>query len=86
MQHYRRRTALADLELVRYPNPAFAHSSRHPLRRAAGVPVLRSAVASKPDWLPTHNTEHFTAVVAKRTTIRIATPADFLRALSSLLR
>jgi hypothetical protein len=44
-------------------------------------------MASKPDWLLTHNTKHFTKVVAQRTSLtslRIATPAEFFRALSAL--
>ncbi len=41
-------------------------------RRLAGV-------ASKPDWLLTHNTKHFTAVVAQGTSLRIATPSQFFR-------
>ncbi len=40
------------------------------------VPVLLSAMASKPDWLLTHNTRHFTKAVAQRTALRIATPAS----------
>ena len=30
------------------------------------MPVLLSALASKPDWLLTHKTKHFTKVVAQR--------------------
>jgi hypothetical protein len=48
--------------------------------------VLLSAIASKPDWLSAHNTKHFTQAVAKRTGLRITTPAEFFRTLSSLLR
>jgi hypothetical protein len=46
--------------------------------------VLLSAMASKPDWLLTHNTRHFTRAVAQKTGIRIATPAEFFTALASL--
>jgi hypothetical protein len=42
-------------------------------------------MASKPDWLLTHNAKHFTKAVAHRTALRIATPAEFFRALSTLL-
>ena len=73
-------------ELVPYPRPALVHASHRLIRHAADVPVLLSAIASKPDWLLTHNTKHFTPGVAKRTGLRIATPADFFRTLSSLLR
>jgi hypothetical protein len=48
--------------------------------------VLLSVIASKPDWLLTHNTRHFTQTVATRTSLRIATPADFFQTLSALLR
>jgi hypothetical protein len=50
------------------------------------VRILLSAMACKPDWLLTHNTKHFTQAVAKRAGLRIATPAEFFRTLSSLLR
>jgi hypothetical protein len=43
-------------------------------------------MASKPDWLLTHNTKHFTKAVAQRTALRIATPAEFFRTLSALFR
>jgi hypothetical protein len=43
-------------------------------------------MAIKPDWLLTHNTKHFTKVVAQKTSLRIATPAEFFRALSTLIR
>jgi hypothetical protein len=56
------------------------------IRHDADVPVLLSAMASKPDWLLTHKTKHFTKVVAQRTALRIATPAEFFRALSPLSR
>jgi hypothetical protein len=36
---------------------------RHLTRHAAGVPMLSSAPASKPDWFLTHNTKHFTKAV-----------------------
>jgi hypothetical protein len=36
--------------------------------------------------LLTHNTKHFTQGVAKRTGLRIATPAEFFRTLAALLR
>jgi predicted nucleic acid-binding protein len=60
-------------------------SSRNLIRHEADVPVLLSAMASKPDWLLTHNTKHFTKAVAQRTSLRIATPAEFFRTLSALL-
>lgn len=84
--HYRRLVELTGPELVPYPAESLVSSSRHLIRHAADVPVLLSAMASKPDWLLTHNTKHFSEVVAKRTGLRIATPAKFFRTLSELLR
>jgi predicted nucleic acid-binding protein len=86
IEHYHRLIKLTHPELVPYPNPERVRESHHLIRHAADVPVPLSAIASKPDWLLTHNTKHFTPAVAKRTTLRIATPADFFRTLSSLLR
>jgi hypothetical protein len=39
----------------------------------------------QPDWLLSHNTKHFTAAVAQRAGLRIATPIQFFRTLSALL-
>lgn len=86
IEHYRRLINLTDPEMVSYPEEALVSSSRHLIRHAADVPILLSAIASKPDWLLTHNTKHFTQAVAKRTGLRIATPAEFFRTLSILLR
>jgi predicted nucleic acid-binding protein len=86
IEHYRHLVKLTDAEMVSYPDEALVRSSRHLIRHAADVPVLLSAMASKPDWLLTHNTKHFTLAVAKRTGVRIATPAEFFRILSLLLR
>ena len=84
--YYRRLILLTHPEMIPYPDVAVVRSSRHLIRHEADVPVLLSAMASKPDWFLTHNTKHFTHAVAKRTGLRIATPADFFRTLSSLLR
>lgn len=86
IERYRRLIKLTDPEMVSYPAEALVRSSRHLIRHAADVPILLSAIASKPDWLLTHNTKHFAQAVAKRTGLRIATPAEFLRTLSILLR
>lgn len=86
IEHYRRLIKLTDPEMVSYPEEALVSSSRHLIRHAADVPILLSAIASKPDWLLTHNTKHFTQAVAKRTGLHIATPAEFFRTLSILLR
>jgi predicted nucleic acid-binding protein len=84
--HYHRLINLTDPESVPYPQASLVHASRHLIRHASDVPVLLSAMASKPDWLLTHNTKHFTPAVAERTSLRIATPADFFKTLSSLFR
>lgn len=86
IERYRRLVKLTRPEMVPYPAEALVRSSRHLIQHAADVPVLLSAMASKPDWLLTHNTKHFTRAVATRTGLRIATPAEFFRTLSSLLR
>jgi predicted nucleic acid-binding protein len=85
IEDYRRLIRLTNPELVPYPDEKLARSSRHLIRHAADVPVLLSAMASKPDWVLTHNTKHFTKTVAQRTALRIATPAAFFRTLSTLL-
>jgi predicted nucleic acid-binding protein len=86
IEDYRRLIRLTNPELVPYPDKDLVHSSRHLIRHEADVPVLLSAMAGKPDWLLTHNTRHFTKTVAHRTSLRIATPAEFFRALSALFR
>lgn len=86
IEDYRRLIKLTNPEMVSYPAEALVRSSRHLIRHAADVPILLSAIASKPDWLLTHNIKHFTQAVAKRTGLRIATPAEFFRTLSFLLR
>ena len=86
IEDYRRLIRLTTPELVPYPDQSLVRSSRHLIRHAADVPVLLSAMASKPDWLLTHNTKHFTKTVAQKTALRIATPAEFFRTLSTLLR
>jgi predicted nucleic acid-binding protein len=85
IEDYRRLIKLTNPELVPYPNKHLVTSSRNLIRHEADVPVLLSAIASKPDWLLTHNTKDFTNAVARRTSLRIATPAEFFRTLSALL-
>jgi predicted nucleic acid-binding protein len=82
----RRLITLTNPELVPYPDKHLVRSSGNLIRHEADVPVLLSAMASKPDWLLTHNTKHFTKAVAQRTSLRIATPAEFFRALSGLFQ
>ena|SRR5271168_2458103 len=86
IEHYHRLVKLTNPEMVPFPAVALVQASRHLIRHAADVPVLLSAMASKPDWLLTHNTKHFNEAVAKRTGVRIATPAEFFRTLAALVR
>jgi predicted nucleic acid-binding protein len=86
IEDYRRLIKLTNPELVPYPDKHLVRSNRNLIRHEADVPVLLSAMASKPDWLLTHNTKHFTKAVAQRTSLRIATPAEFFRALSALFQ
>ncbi|MFI5070704.1 MAG: hypothetical protein ACHP8A_07425 [Terriglobales bacterium] len=84
IQVYRRLMKLTDPDLVPYPDVSLVRANRSLIRHEPAVPVLLSAMASKPDWLLTHNKKHFTKAVAQRTSLRIATPADFFRTLSAL--
>jgi len=86
IEDYRHLIRLTDPQLIPYPDKHLVLSSRNLIRHEADVPVLLSAMASKPDWLLTHNTKHFTKAVAQRTSLRVATPAEFFRALSTLFR
>jgi len=73
-------------ESIPYPDADWVNANRHLIRHASDVPVLLSAMAAKPDWLLSHNTKHFTQAVARRTGLRIATPVEFFKTLSSLLQ
>jgi predicted nucleic acid-binding protein len=84
IEDYHRLIKLIDPEVISRPERTLVQSSRHMIRHETDVPVLLSAIASKPDWLLTHNTKHFTPAVAKRTGLRIATPTEFFRTLSFL--
>jgi hypothetical protein len=86
MNDYRRLIDLTKPEMVPRPAADLVGVSRHLIRHAADVPILLSAITSKPDWLLTHNTKHFSRAVAQRTGLRIDTPANFFRALSELFR
>ena len=86
IQDYRRLIKLTNPEIVSYPDQDLVRSSRHLIRHAADVPVLLSAMTSRSDWLLTHNTKHFKKAVVERTSLRIATPAEFFRALAALFR
>ena len=73
---------LAHPEIVPYPKQADVLASRRLIAHEADVPVLLSAMNARPDWLLTHNTKHFTPQVAKRSRLRIGSPADLFRQLS----
>src|SRR5262249_8479127 len=78
---------LAKPEIVPFPDNQLVLNSRSLIRHAADVPVIVSAINAKPDWLLTHNTNHFTQEVGQKTGLRIATPHGFFRALvQSLLK
>jgi hypothetical protein len=83
LDDYTKLIRLTAPELVPYPSEADVLASRRLIAHAADVPVLLSAITANPDWLLTHNTKHFTARVAKRTGLRIATPADFFHTLAA---
>ena len=76
---------LASPESVSYPSKSDVLASRQLIRHEADVPVLLSAVQAQPDWLITHNKNHFTGEVAKRTKLQIGSPADFFRSLARTL-
>ncbi len=82
LEDYARLIELMKPEIVPYPDEAEVRAARHLIRHAADVPVLVSAMASRPDWFLTHNTKHFTRAVARRTGLRFATPVEFFRELS----
>jgi hypothetical protein len=82
LDDYARLIALMKPEVVPYPRLADVKASRHLIRHEADVPVLLSAVASRPDWFLTHNSKHFTPTVARRTGLLFATPVEFFRALA----
>ena len=86
IQDYGHLIRLIRPEVVPYPSLELVRSNRHLIRHASDVPVMLSAIASRPDWVLTHNTRRFTRAVAQRTSLRIATPAEFFRALSEILR
>jgi predicted nucleic acid-binding protein len=85
IESYRGLIRLTRPESIPYPDANSVQANRHLIRHASDVPVLLSAMAAKADWLLSHNTKHFTPAVAQRAGLRIATPAEFLQTLASLL-
>jgi hypothetical protein len=86
IENYRGLIRLTKPEMIPHPDAESVGANRHLIRHAPDVPVLLSARSANPDWLLTHNTKHFTQVVAHRTGLRIATPLEFFKTLSSLLQ
>jgi hypothetical protein len=84
IEDYRRLIQLLHPEMVKYPAGAQVRENRQLIRHEADGPVLLSAMASKPGWLLTPNTNHFTSAIAKRCGVRIAT-TEFFRILASRL-
>jgi len=85
IEDYATLVKLARPEIVPLPSTLDVAASRRLIAHAADVPVLLSAMQSKPDWLLTHNTKHFTPQVAKRTRLQIGTPVEFFRFLSQVI-
>jgi hypothetical protein len=81
---YLRLIRLARPEIVPPPSAVEVARSRALIRHEADVPVLLSAMHSRPDWFLTHNRSHFSDAVARRTRLRIDTPVEFLRSLASV--
>lgn len=75
---------LARPEVVPPPPAGEVSRSRALIRHEADVPVLRSAMRSRPDWFLTHNLKHFSPAVARRSGLRIASPVAFFRTLATL--
>jgi len=86
IESYRRLIQFTNPELIPYPSLDAVRAGRNLIRHETDVPVLLSALAAQPDWLLTHNTKHFNTAVARRAGLRIATPLQFFRTLSSLIR
>ena len=86
LQDYEELLKLTRPQIVPYPTEADVLASRHIISHASDIPVLLSAIESRPDWLLTHNTKHFTPKVAEATKLQIATPIEFFRHLAQGIR
>jgi hypothetical protein len=84
MNAYSRLLRLVRPERVPLPPAEQVAESRHLIRHAADVPILRSAITAAPDWLVTTNTRHFTPEVGVRCGIKIITPRELVRRTSFL--
>lgn len=67
-----------DIERVPHVSVQEVQRARSLIRHVNDVPILAAAIQAKPDWLLTDNTSHFNREVSRRTSIRIATPQQFL--------
>lgn len=85
LSDYDRFLRLARPEIVPPPSASEVLSNRSLIRHLPDVPVLLSAIVAKPDRFITHNTEHFTPELAKRTGLHIVTPYEFFRELTTSL-
>ena len=83
LKEYEELLRLTAPEVVPYPDEETVVASRKLIAHAADVPVLVSAMRTRPDWLVTHNTKHFTPQVAQNTNLRIVTPVEFFRHLAA---
>jgi predicted nucleic acid-binding protein len=86
LNQYDRFIELTEPELVALPSESEVFAGRSLIRHGTDVPVLLSAIRSKPDWLLTHNIEHFSETVARKTGLRIGTPRDFFTDLTRRLK
>jgi hypothetical protein len=83
---YSRFIRLCNPEPVPLPALDEVLAHRDLIRHAPDIPVLLSAMAARPDWLLTNNRAHFMPAVARRSGLRIDTPAGFFGAIASLMR
>jgi predicted nucleic acid-binding protein len=84
IESYQKMLELLDPELLPGLITDEIRQHRALIRHGSDVPVLVTAIKSKPDWLITTNIEHFTSEVAARSGLRIVTPHQFLRACTSV--
>jgi hypothetical protein len=85
LRDYDNLIGMCEPEIVPLPTLREVRANRALIRHEADVPVLLSAIRSHPDWLPTNNRKHFNREVQAKTGLRIATPSEFFRELSTLL-
>jgi hypothetical protein len=75
---------LSRVNIEHYPMPSEHEILSHcaqimpALRHENDVPVVITAMLTRPDWVLSTNTRHWNAELAQRTGLRIATPQHFL--------